>query len=214
MTNPHRSGRGSSASIAVAYALRRPSSGSSRTSAAISIAGGCHVDYDSSYSHYDAWSRRLRRGEVDIAWNTPLAHAQYHRKAGNASQALVMRDVDRNVCSVLVVRADASIRTPEDLAGKTLVFGSRQAAEATVLPVYFLQASRGELRPDQAPQPRRQCRPAESNPCSSEVHVLAAVKEGKGQAGIICERFWKHLSEHEPDRVGGLKVIWLSTRPE
>jgi phosphonate transport system substrate-binding protein len=34
--------------------------------------------------------------------------------------------------------------------------------------------------------------------------------EGKGQAGIIGEQFWKHLSEREPDRVNGLKVIWVA----
>jgi phosphonate transport system substrate-binding protein len=169
---------------------------------------GMPVDYV-LFSHYDALVEALRRGEVDIAWNTPLAHAQYHRKAGNASQTLVMRDVDCNVRSVLVVRADASIRTPDDLAGKTLVLGSRQAAEATVLPVHFLRRQgvnfdRIKIHSLDGKADLR------GNPCSSEVHVLAAVKEGKGQAGIIGERFWKHLSEHEPERVGGLKVIWVS----
>jgi ABC-type phosphate/phosphonate transport system substrate-binding protein len=169
---------------------------------------GLSIDYV-LFSHYDALVEALRKGEVDIAWNTPLAHAQYHREAGNASQALVMRDVDCNVRSVLVVRADASVRTPRDLAGKSLVLGSRQAAEATVLPVHFLRGQgvnfdqikihsldgKADLR---------------GNPCSSEIHVLAALNEGKGQAGIIGERFWKHLSEHEPDRISGLKVIWVS----
>ena len=68
---------------------------------------GLPVDYV-LYSNYDALVEALRKGQVDIAWNTPLAHAQYHRKAGNASQALVMRDVDCNFRSVLVVRADAN----------------------------------------------------------------------------------------------------------
>ena len=161
------------------------------------------------FSHYDALVEALRKGEVDIAWNTPLAHAQYHRKAGNASQTLVMRDVDCDVRSVLVVRTDASIRTPEDLAGKTLVLGSRQAAEATVLPVHFLKRQgvkfdRIKLHSLDGIADLR------GNPCSSEVHVLAAVNEGKGPAGIIGERFWKHLSEREPQRVAGLKVIWTS----
>jgi phosphonate transport system substrate-binding protein len=169
---------------------------------------GMPVDYI-LFSHYDALVEALRKGEVDLAWNTPLAHAQYHRRAGNASQALVMRDVDCNVRSVLVVRADASMRTPDDLAGKTLVLGSRQAAEATVLPVHFLKHQgvnfdRIKIHSLDGHADLR------GNPCSSEVHVLAALQEGKGQAGIIGERFWKHLSEREPDRVSGLKVIWAS----
>jgi phosphonate transport system substrate-binding protein len=169
---------------------------------------GMSIDYV-LFSHYDALVEALRKGEVDIAWNTPLAHAQYHRKAGNASQTLVMRDVDCNVRSVLVVRAEASVRTPLDLAGKSLVLGSRQAAEATVLPVYFLRGQgvnfdRIKIHSLDGKSDLR------GNPCSSEVHVLAALNEGKGQAGIIGERLWKHLSEHEPDRVSGLKVIWVS----
>src|SRR5580704_14603018 len=69
---------------------------------------GMPVDYV-LYSNYDSLVDALQKGQVDIAWNTPLAHAQYHRKAGNASQALVMRDIDCNVRSMLVVRSDANI---------------------------------------------------------------------------------------------------------
>src|SRR6478609_10039222 len=35
------------------------------------------VDYV-LYSNYDALVDALKNGHVDIAWNTPLAHAQYH----------------------------------------------------------------------------------------------------------------------------------------
>jgi ABC-type phosphate/phosphonate transport system substrate-binding protein len=169
---------------------------------------GMPVDYV-LFSHYGALVEALRKGEVDIAWNTPLAHAEYHRKAGNASQALVMRDVDCNVRSVLVVRTEAPIQAPDDLMGKTLVLGSRQAAEATVLPVHFLrhQGVNFDRIKIHSLDGKADLR---GNPCSSEVHVLAALHEGKGQAGIIGERYWKHLSEHEPDRVSGLKVIWVS----
>jgi hypothetical protein len=48
-----------------------------------------------------------------------------------------MRDVDCNVRSVLVVRAEAAIRTPDDLAGKTLVLGSRQGTEGCRQPGGF-----------------------------------------------------------------------------
>ncbi len=169
---------------------------------------GMPVDYV-LYSHYGALVEALRKRDVDIAWNTPLAHAEYHRKAGNASQTLVMRDVDCNVRSVLVARTDAPIRTPDDLAGKTLVLGSRQAAEATVLPIHFLRHQgvnfdRLEIHSLDGKADLR------GNPCSSEVHVLAALQEGKGQAGILGERYWKQLSEHEPERVKGLRVVWTS----
>ena len=68
---------------------------------------GVTVDYV-LYSNYDALIDALEKKQVDIAWNTPLAHAQYHRKAGNASQTLVMRDVDCNIrsCSCCACRCE------------------------------------------------------------------------------------------------------------
>ena len=54
---------------------------------------GLPVDYV-LYSNYDALVEALHEGQVDVAWNTPLAHARYHRLAGNTSKTLVMRDVD------------------------------------------------------------------------------------------------------------------------
>jgi ABC-type phosphate/phosphonate transport system substrate-binding protein len=169
---------------------------------------GMPVDYV-LYSNYDALTEAMLNKQVDIAWNTPLAHAQYHRKAGNASQALVMRDVDCNFRSVLVVRADANVRTLGDLNGKTLILGSWQAAEATVLPMYFLERQGQNL--DRVSVRSLDGRvDLRGNPCSGESHVLAAVRENRGQAGIIGERLWKHLSQHQPDQVSGLRAIWVS----
>jgi phosphonate transport system substrate-binding protein len=169
---------------------------------------GMPVDYV-LYSNYDSLVEALQKGQVDIAWNTPLAHAQYHRKAGNASQALVMRDVDCNVRSMLVVRSDANIRTLDDLKGKTLILGSSQAAEASVLPVYFLNREGLNLSRVKVQSLDGQV-DLRGNPCSSEVHVLKALQENRGQAGIIGERMWKHLSQHQPDQVSGLKALWVS----
>jgi phosphonate transport system substrate-binding protein len=48
------------------------------------------------------------------------------------------------------------------------------------------------------------------NPCSSEVHVLKALQDGQGQAGIMGERFWNHLAKEQPDQFSGLKTLWIS----
>ncbi len=161
------------------------------------------------YSNYDSLVDALHNRQVDIAWNTPLAHAQYHLKASGASQTLVMRDVDCNFRIVLVARSDASIRSLADLKGKTLVLGSEQAAEAYILPVHFLANAGLNLSKVKVHglDGRVDLR---GNPCSSEVHVLKAVNEGVGQAGIIGERFWKHLSREQPDQVSGLSAVWVS----
>ena len=59
------------------------------------------------FSNYDAQVAALDRGEIQIAWNTPLAHAQYDVRSHGASQTLAMRDVDCNVRSTLVARTDS-----------------------------------------------------------------------------------------------------------
>ncbi len=169
---------------------------------------GLAVDYV-LYSHYDALIDALLKKQVDIAWNTPLAHARYHRKAGNASQALVMRDVDCNFRSMVVVRSDANIRKLEDLHGKTLILGSCQAAEATVLPIHFLRRDGLSLGRVTLHSLDGQV-DLRGNPCSGEVHVLKALQEGRGQAGVIGERYWKHLSQDQPNQVSGLKPLWVS----
>ncbi len=169
---------------------------------------GLPVDYV-LYSNYDALVTALEKGQVDIAWNTPLAHARYHLRAGNASQTLVMRDVDCHFRSMLIVRSDAKIRSLDDLKGKTMVLGSWQAAEATILPIQFLKhdglrLSRVKFHNLDGQMDLR------GNPCSSEIHVLKALQEGRGQAGIIGERFWSRLSKEQPDQVSNLRVLWVS----
>ena len=169
---------------------------------------GLSVDYV-LYSNYDALVDALEKKQIDIAWNTPLAHAQYHRKAGNASQTLVMRDVDCNVRSVLVVRTDSEVHALGNLKGKTLILGSREAAESTVLPTYFLKKEGLDLAKLKLLSLDREV-DLRGNPCSSEVHVLKALQEGRGQAGIIGERLWNHLAKDQPDQVSGLKCLWVS----
>src|SRR4051812_36935112 len=139
------------------------------------------------YSNYDALVEALHKGQVEVAWNTPLAHAQYHRRAGNASKTLVMRDVDCNVRSKLILRKDVGIASPSALAGKTLILGSRDAAEATVLPIHFLKREGLDLGKVKVLSLDKEV-DLRGNPCSSEVHVLKALLEGRGQAGIIGER--------------------------
>jgi phosphonate transport system substrate-binding protein len=169
---------------------------------------GLPVDYV-LYSNYDALVKALDKGQVDIAWNTPLAHARYHVRAGNASQTLVMRDVDCNFRSMLIVRADANIGSLDDLKGKTMILGSWQAAEATILPIHFLKHQGLKLSQVKLHNLDGQV-DLRGNPCSSEIHVLKALQQGRGQAGIIGERLWNRLSKEQPDQVSQLRVLWVS----
>lgn len=162
------------------------------------------------YSNYDALVKALHAGHVDLAWNTPLAHARYHLLAGGQSQALVMRDVDCNYRIKLIVRKDAGISTLSDLHGKTMVFGSCDSAEATVLPVYFLRKEGVNFDRIRLLSLHNEV-DQKGVPCHSEHHVLKALLEGRGQAGVISEGLWKHLVAQKPAEADQFKEIWTST---
>ena len=158
------------------------------------------------YSNYDALVAALDRGEIEIAWNTPLAHAQYHVKNQCSSQTLVMRDVDMGVRSVLVARAGSGIKSPADLAGKQLVLGSSQAAEATVLPLHYLKKEGVDFGKVKIVSLDAEV-DGQGNPCASPQHVLKALKEGRGDAGIITTDLWNRIKDSSP---GSLVSVWTS----
>ena len=160
------------------------------------------------YSNYDALVDALKNGHVDIAWNTPLAHARYHLLCNGQSQTLVMRDVDCN--SLQVARAQGiGDQGPTGLQGKTLALGSREAAEATVLPLHYLKKEGVQLdkvkflRLDEELDLR-------GNPCSSPLHVLKALRAGRADAGIVGERLWDDLVARKAPEAEGLQAVWTS----
>jgi phosphonate transport system substrate-binding protein len=166
------------------------------------------VDYV-LYSNYDSLVDALRKGHVDIAWNTPLAHARYHLLCNGQSQTLAMRDVDCNFRCKLLVRKEAGIDAPKGLQGKTLALGSREAAEATVLPLHYLKGEGVQLdkfkflRLDEELDLR-------GNPCSSPLHVLKALHAGRADAGIVGERLWDDLVARKAPEAAGLQAVWTS----
>jgi phosphonate transport system substrate-binding protein len=169
---------------------------------------GLPVDYV-LYSNYDALVEALHAGHVDIAWNTPLAHARYHLKAGGKSRTLVMRDVDCGFRSVLVARKDAGIGSLGQLGGKSLILGSNDAAEATVLPLYYLKREGIDLGGLKVVSLDDEV-DLEGNPCSGERHVLRRLLDGQGDAGVIGERLWEHLKKERPEEADRLVAVWTT----
>ncbi|TDV57728.1 phosphate/phosphite/phosphonate ABC transporter substrate-binding protein [Actinophytocola oryzae] len=95
------------------------------------------------YSHYERQVEDLVAGHVDAAWNSPLAWLRAQRLAraeGLEVQALTMRDTDRDLSSVVVVRADSPVRTVGDLAGRTVGTGAVDSPQATLIPLGHLRA--------------------------------------------------------------------------
>ena len=96
------------------------------------------------YSHYERQVEDLLDDRIDLAWNSPLAWVRARRLAaarGEAVRAVLMRDTDRDLTSVVVVRADSPLRTVADLAGSTVGVGAIDSPQSRLLPLSHLRAA-------------------------------------------------------------------------
>jgi len=95
------------------------------------------------YSNYERQVEAQFRGEIDIAWNSPLAWLRAERIArarGETVRAVAMRDTDCGLHSVLVVRSDSANAAIEDLRGKRIGFGAIDSPQANLIPRDHLRA--------------------------------------------------------------------------
>jgi ABC-type phosphate/phosphonate transport system substrate-binding protein len=95
------------------------------------------------YSNYERQVEAHLAGHFHIAWNSPLAWIRTERLArarGQKVEAVAMRDTDRDLTSLVVVRADSEIKTISDLKGKTVAVGAIDSPQATLIPLSYLRA--------------------------------------------------------------------------
>jgi phosphonate transport system substrate-binding protein len=101
------------------------------------------------YSNYERQVEALLDGQIHVAWNSPLAWVRADRVArarGQVVAAIAMRDTDRDLASVIVVRADAPFQTVADLRGRTVAVGAIDSPQATLIPLHELR--RAGLTPE------------------------------------------------------------------
>jgi phosphonate transport system substrate-binding protein len=102
------------------------------------------------YSNYERQTEDLVAGRIHAAWNSPLAWVRTRRMAtasGRPVRPLVMRDTDRDLTSMIVVRADSGLETVADLKGTVVATGAVDSPQATLIPLSHLR--RLGLRPGQ-----------------------------------------------------------------
>jgi ABC-type phosphate/phosphonate transport system substrate-binding protein len=100
------------------------------------------LDFDYMlYSNYEQQVEGQFAGHFHVAWNSPLAWLETERIArmtGRHADAIVMRDTDCDLTSVVVVRNDSHITTVADLKGRTVAVGAGDSPQATLIPLSHL----------------------------------------------------------------------------
>jgi phosphonate transport system substrate-binding protein len=96
------------------------------------------------YSNYERQVVDLLDGRIDVAWNSPLAWVRARRlatAAGVVVSAVAMRDTDRDLTSVIVVRADSPYESVADLRGRVVGVGAIDSPQAMLLPLSTLRSA-------------------------------------------------------------------------
>jgi ABC-type phosphate/phosphonate transport system substrate-binding protein len=100
---------------------------------------GRGLDFDYVlYSDYERQVEALLAGQVDLAWNSPLAWVRAARMG--PVTAVAMRDSDCDLTSVVVVRADSGIHDAAGLSGRTVAVGAVDSPQATLIPLSHLRS--------------------------------------------------------------------------
>jgi ABC-type phosphate/phosphonate transport system substrate-binding protein len=162
------------------------------------------------YSSYNALCGALLRGEVDIAWNAPMAHAQSLLVSAGACQTLAMRDTDENVATVIIARSDAGIDRLEDLRGRRLALGIMTSTELRLIPVYELRRAGLDVEADCVLvdlEPREY--PGGGRWVDDSL-IFNAVLDGFAEAGTIFVPRLERLLQKAGPRASEVKVVWRS----
>jgi len=102
------------------------------------------------YSTYDAQVEANLSGEVDIAWNSPLAWVKSQILSRGTCRAIAMRDSDRDLTTKIIVRSDSRMASLADLKAKTVAVGAWDSPQATLIPLGMIA--------DAGIDPLRDCR--------------------------------------------------------
>ncbi len=93
------------------------------------------------YSNYDAQVGATLSGEIDVAWNSPLAWVKSQIESHQRCRALAMRDTDRDLTTKILVRKDSGLSSLADLKGKIIAVGASDSPQATLIPLSLVADS-------------------------------------------------------------------------
>ncbi|HEV2088453.1 MAG TPA: PhnD/SsuA/transferrin family substrate-binding protein [Cryptosporangiaceae bacterium] len=160
------------------------------------------------FSNYGRQVDALVAGTIDIAWNTNLAWVRTVLQTGGACRALAMRDIDLEFATVLVARPGSGLHGITDLKGRRLALGSRDSAQAAILPVHYLRRA-GLTDADTELLRIDSDLGKHGDTGRSELDAIRAVLDDRADAAAIGITTWEAIGRDEL-MPGALEEFWRS----
>jgi phosphonate transport system substrate-binding protein len=160
------------------------------------------------YSNYGRQVDALLAGHIDIAWNTNLAWVRTVAQTGGQCRALAQRDTDTVFQTIFVTRTGSALAGLEGLRGRRLALGSKDSAQAAILPVHYLREI--GLGEDDVQLLRINSDVGKHGDTGrSELDALRAVMDDKADAAAIGINTWEAIGRNEL-MPGAFEVFWES----
>jgi len=159
------------------------------------------------FSNYERQVDSLLGGAIDIAWNTNLAWVRTVGLTDGACRALAMRDTDAAYQSLFISRAGMQMTGLEALRGKRLALGSRDSAQAAILPVHYIRAAglAGDVELVRFDTDVGK----HGDTGRSELDAIRAVLDDRADAAAIGIGTWEAIARGEITP-GAFEVFWRS----
>lgn len=150
---------------------------------------GCPIDL-SFYNTYERQVTALLDGNIDIAWNSPLAWLDADRRSGARCRAIAMRDTDRDRLSYIVARRDGPVTALADLRGRTLAVGARDSPQATLIPLGLLREHGIDPRRDVYIMPFDLQVGLHGDHVGGELEAFRSLERGEAEASTMLDLNW------------------------
>jgi ABC-type phosphate/phosphonate transport system substrate-binding protein len=158
------------------------------------------------FASYDAMNEALHRGKIDIAWNAPYSHAQFHVRNQCESQTLAMREGDVGLHVVLIAKDESGIKSLDDLNDKRTIVGRAKYQEG-MLSVHFLK--KGGVDLEKAEVIHLAEKDSAGQRTDTPTHILKALADGRSDAAVVPLGHWKRATAWR-EKHPNVKEVWKS----
>jgi ABC-type phosphate/phosphonate transport system substrate-binding protein len=161
------------------------------------------------FSNYERQVDALLAGHIDIAWNTNVAWVRTLRRSGGSARALAMRDTDLTFRTLVVARAGRGLKGLDSLRGTRVALGSRDSAQARILPIHFLaRAGIGSEDVDLVLFDSDVGKHGDTG--RSDLDALRAVADDDADVAAVGSNTWQSLGAAGDAAVADFEVVWAS----